>query len=490
MKKSKNIILINLFFLLITSAGYSQSNKIFHPFTGSLILSIEGGATYGLTDYKDFSLDFTGRSSLEYFFPTYSKSTFGLRAFGSIGYIKGKDAYRNPKEIRTDIQSIGGGVVYNLSLGEVVFPYFFAGASHIWFNPKGNDGELLPNNIAFAYKKNEFNYFGEIGVRILLTKNLTINISGMANISPNDYLDDIAKGTSNDMYFYGLVGLSYSFFGDTDSDGDGVPDSKDMCPNTPKGVKVNSDGCPLDSDGDGVPDYLDKCPDTPAKVKVDKDGCPIDSDGDGVPDYLDICPNTPKGVVVDEFGCPLDSDNDGVPDYLDKCPNTPLGVSVDKFGCPLDSDGDGVPDYLDKCPGTPPGTVVDSFGCPIVVEEPVIEVPIIKEVVLSAGTTFGIGSADLLPAAYAELDKLVRVMFEEPNSRWLIEGHTDNTGSAKTNKELSLKRAKSVLNYFISKGLNPSRFEVRGLGPDFPIAPNSTPEGRAENRRVKILRLN
>jgi OmpA-OmpF porin, OOP family len=60
-----------------------------------------------------------------------------------------------------------------------------------------------------------------------------------------------------------------------DSDGDGVPDGIDACPNTPVGVKVDSRGCPLDSDGDGVPDYLDKCPDTPRGTKVDATGCPI-----------------------------------------------------------------------------------------------------------------------------------------------------------------------------------------------------------------------
>ena len=59
----------------------------------------------------------------------------------------------------------------------------------------------------------------------------------------------------------------------------------------------------LDSDGDGVPDYLDQCPDTPRGVAVDKRGCPLDSDSDGVPDYLDRCPDTPKGAKVDERGC-------------------------------------------------------------------------------------------------------------------------------------------------------------------------------------------
>ena len=90
-----------------------------------------------------------------------------------------------------------------------------------------------------------------------------------------------------------------------------------------------------------------------------------DSDGDGVVDDKDRCPNTPRGVKVDMSGCPLDSDGDGVADYKDKCPNTPRGAKVDMSGCPLDSDGDGVLDYKDQCPGTPRGTPVDVTGCPI-----------------------------------------------------------------------------------------------------------------------------
>ena len=62
---------------------------------------------------------------------------------------------------------------------------------------------------------------------------------------------------------------------------------------------------PADTDGDGVTDDMDKCPNTPSGVKVDGTGCPIDSDGDGVADYLDKCPNTTKGTRVDNSGCPL-----------------------------------------------------------------------------------------------------------------------------------------------------------------------------------------
>jgi OOP family OmpA-OmpF porin len=88
-----------------------------------------------------------------------------------------------------------------------------------------------------------------------------------------------------------------------DSDGDGVVDERDQCPNTPRGITVDARGCPPDTDGDGVPDYMDRCPGTPPGVAVDNSGCPFDSDGDGVADHMDQCPNTPKGATVNEVGC-------------------------------------------------------------------------------------------------------------------------------------------------------------------------------------------
>jgi len=74
--------------------------------------------------------------------------------------------------------------------------------------------------------------------------------------------------------FQALLGYSWGLGAPLDSDGDGVANRQDQCPNTPKGAKVDAKGCPLDSDGDGVFDGLDKCPGTPAGVKVDADGCP------------------------------------------------------------------------------------------------------------------------------------------------------------------------------------------------------------------------
>ena len=67
---------------------------------------------------------------------------------------------------------------------------------------------------------------------------------------------------------------------------------------------------PPDADGDGVPDPQDRCPNTPAGVQVDADGCPLDGDGDGVPDYLDDCPGTVAGAMVDDKGCHLETTED------------------------------------------------------------------------------------------------------------------------------------------------------------------------------------
>jgi OOP family OmpA-OmpF porin len=94
---------------------------------------------------------------------------------------------------------------------------------------------------------------------------------------------------------------------DGDADGDGVADSKDQCPGTAAGAKVDAKGCALvsDSDGDGVADDADKCPGTPAGASVDANGCELDSDGDGVVDSKDSCGKTPAGATVDSKGCAL-----------------------------------------------------------------------------------------------------------------------------------------------------------------------------------------
>ena len=264
-----------------------------------------------------------------------------------------------------------------------------------------------------------------------------------------------------------------------DFDGDGIPDALDKCPNTKPGVPVDSTGCPTDADKDGVPDELDKCPQTPIGSTVDANGCPLDFDKDGVPDDLDKCPNTKEGVTVDSTGCPLDADKDGVSDGVDKCPNTPKDVAVDSTGCPMDTDKDGVADYQDKCPYTLEGIKIDAKGCPTDKKQDLNK--------LKQGIEFKTNSTKFTKNSYGTLNDIVALMQQIPNSKLEVQGHTDNVGSAKKNKELSENRALAVVNYLVMKGIEASRLRAVGYGGEKPIASNGTKKGRKQNRRVELV---
>ncbi len=231
---------------------------------------------------------------------------------------------------------------------------------------------------------------------------------------------------------------------------------------------------PKDSDGDGVIDSSDRCPDTPKGVSVNANGCPRDSDSDAVYDYLDQCPDTPKGAPVNAKGCPLDSDADGVYDHLDKCPDTPKGIPVDAKGCPRDSDADGVYDHLDKCPNTPKGVAVDSQGC---------------DIKISLHINFDFDKADIKPEFKDELDKAAAFIEENKKIPYvLVAGHTDSMGTDAYNQDLSKRRAEAVRQYLIEKhGVDAARIRATGYGESQPVADNETEEGRYENRRVDII---
>jgi OmpA-OmpF porin, OOP family len=254
-----------------------------------------------------------------------------------------------------------------------------------------------------------------------------------------------------------------------DSDGDGVIDEKDKCPNTPAGRKVGADGCELDSDGDGVVDANDKCPNTPAGRKVNADGCELDSDGDGVVDAKDKCPGTPAGRKVNVDGCELDSDGDGVVDALDKCPGTPAGRKVNADGCELDSDGDGIVDGNDKCPTVFAKT---ADGCP--------------PALVLHGVNFDNNEAVLRLDAYPILDEAVKGLKVWGDVNVEVAGHTDSVGSDEHNMDLSQRRAEAVRAYLIGKGVSADRLIAKGYGESQPVADNDTEEGRFKNRRVEL----
>jgi len=273
-----------------------------------------------------------------------------------------------------------------------------------------------------------------------------------------------------------------------DSDRDGVADSVDPCPGTPRGEAVDFRGCPLpkDADADGVVDASDRCPGTPTGDAVDASGCtlPRDADGDGVPDAADRCPDTASGQRVDANGCPLDADGDGVADATDRCADTPAGEPVDATGCPLpkDSDRDGVLDSADRCPGTPSGQRVSAAGCPL------LFIGVQRTLVLE-GVNFETGSANLTDQSHNTLDRVAAALLGNPDVRVEVAGYTDNRGSAATNLRLSQARADAVRAYLVGKSVPGYQLTARGFGAANPIASNATAVGRSRNRRVELHRM-
>lgn len=203
-----------------------------------------------------------------------------------------------------------------------------------------------------------------------------------------------------------------------------------------------------------------------------------DGDADGVPDSRDECPNTPAGQRVDARGCPRDSDGDGVTDDQDQCPNTVRGAPVDARGCELDSDNDRVVNRLDNCPNTRAGARVDVKGCEI------------REVIELPGVNFETNSDRLLPGTEQILADAAATLVMNQDLVVEVAGHTDSAGSAEYNEGLSERRANTVRDYLVSRGVNPGNLTAKGHGEAEPVADNATAEGRARNRRVELRILN
>ena len=435
----------------------SSANK-YHPLSGTFGVSVEGGATYTFSDFKKDGINIYGRVLFEYIFPASKVGAIGLRGYSGGGYLTGSGGATGSRpeleKFKTQFFIFGGGVEYLFTFSKFFVPFVYGGAALLYFDPKDDNGNRLTRNASKMYSRTELVINGEFGMRFLASEKISVNLGVNVNYVQSDNLDDVIAGTNNDIFFAGFGGITYYFGGAKDSDGDGVNDSEDACPETPFGIAVDQFGCAIDKDNDGVPDYLDRCHNTPANIKVDEYGCPIDTDLDGVPDYLDLCTATPPNIPVDNDGCPLDTDEDGIPDYMDNCADTPAGTEVDKWGCPVKKDAEVLPE--------------------------------VTRFTLTGGVNFEIAKSDLLPQAKTELNKIYNVMIEHPETHWLIEGHTDNTGSYALNRQLSYERASSVAIYFIDRGIKSDRLVVVGVGPDDPVADNSTESGRAMNRRVII----
>ena len=338
--------------------------------------------------------------------------------------------------------SIDGTIKYNFLKNTTIDPFLEIGGGYSWFDEIG------------AGTVN-----GGAGVNFWFNENIGVTLQS----NYKHVFEDFSV-----THFQHLAGINLRF-GGTDTDGDGIYDKDDACPEV-AGLEAFN-GCP-DSDGDGIEDGKDSCPNEAGSKELN--GCP-DTDGDGIADKDDACPNEAGTAALN--GCP-DADGDGVADKDDACPNE-AGPAENK-GCPwADKDNDGVLDKDDQCPDVA-GTVANN-GCPEVTAEVQKQLNDYARTIL-----FDTGKASLKTETVSVFVDIIKILNEYPTAKFTVEGHTDSVGSDKLNQSLSEKRANSVRDFLVKEGIGSDRLTAIGYGESKPIATNNTRAGRKENRRVEI----
>jgi OmpA-OmpF porin, OOP family len=389
-----------------------------------------------------------------------SKNVGGDFSFGVTGSINKIKKYVNPRVGLGDYTvtnpgdlnyyAVDGVIKYsmmNLIGSKIIDPSAHIGGGYTWLGEEKQAGTLN----------------GGLGLTLWFTQNVGLSYQATYKQSFETVRADMPSHMQH------FAGLTFKF-GGKDTDGDGIYDKDDACPEIPGLKKFN--GCP-DTDGDGIADKDDACPEVAGPIE--NGGCP-DTDGDGVLDKDDACPEVAGLKSLN--GCP-DTDGDGIADKDDKCPT--VKGPKENGGCPWsDRDGDGVPDKDDKCPDVK--GPASNNGCPEVTDAAMKSLNEFAKSIM-----YDSGKATIRKVSMEKLTFIRNVMKEYPEARFRIEGHTDSDGSDASNMILSKARAKSVVDYLVANGIPASRLESEGYGESRPIATNKTAAGKALNRRTEVV---
>ncbi|PXX31351.1 OmpA family protein [Arenibacter sp. ARW7G5Y1] len=442
MKHLSKLLVVALLFVGFNNVQAQDENNPWQVSFGANAIDV-----YPTEDYSSFGNEFFNATDHWNILPSisyvgvskYVGSGFSIGARGSLNRI---DKLGDTSVDDLSHYAVDGTIKYNFLKSTVIDPFIEIGGGYTWIDEVG------------AGTVN-----GGVGLNIWFTENIGLTLQSSYKHAFEDYL---AK------HFQHMAGIAIKF-GGTDTDGDGIYDKDDACPEV-AGLEIFN-GCP-DADGDGIEDSKDACPNEAGSKEMN--GCP-DADGDGVADKDDACPN--EAGLAALAGCP-DADGDGVADKDDACPNE-AGPAANK-GCPYqDKDGDGVLDKDDKCPDVA-GTVANQ-GCPEVTEEVQKQLNEYARTIL-----FDTGKSSIKAESTSVMVDIITILKEYPTAKFTVEGHTDSVGSASLNQKLSESRALSVKSFLVEKGIEEFRLSAVGYGEDKPIATNNTKAGRTQNRRVEI----
>ena len=358
-------------------------------------------------------------------------STLGIQADFMAGKVNAENSLNNQYSQYTTKINWSASLSVNLILANInwrnrtglILPYLSAGVGMMAYEPSLTDLAIPPVTTRYSTAPIR-SYFVPLaaGLKVKVAKGVNLDLSCVVNLVSADNFDGLVLGNVRDRFYYPRFGIEIAL---------GSRDKQQLATHNPV-----------------------------ASMRTE---------------YLLQGQSLQKELMTQKI--------------INEKLKTDLTNNINKVT--TDSDNDGVADLYDKCVGTIAGTKVDGSGCPLVLpkaEEKIVYVTdadkkVVKEAV--DNLEFDFNSIRLRTSSFPSLNTLAQLLVEKGFSLKL-EGHTDNVGPTDVNLKFSKDRAEAIKTYLLSRGVKSSKIEAVGLGREQPVATNSTPEGRQQNRRVEF----
>jgi len=229
----------------INSQTLSSENEFLKQ---NFIVTVNGGISYGFTDYKNSSLGLAAKTSFDYYPLIMQDARLGFKIFGGGLNLKFNDPRISvssndgpreiPENVKTDMIFLGVGLNFGYAINDYIIPSIMIGGTYLNFSPKSEDGSILEFNQLNRYDKSVFTFAIEGNINFKISDRFSINASLSYHPTSIDYLEDLSAANNSDSYLTAMVGISYAITGISDYKKDNIQEVPDILPEQPKDIKI------------------------------------------------------------------------------------------------------------------------------------------------------------------------------------------------------------------------------------------------------------